>query len=100
MDNFNNPSLNQAVAEDQLLSLSFISARINKASFPQKLGNLSTTDRYALYVTAKAPAKSRRPEGRRLMDSAAGDDAPMLTGELGIGRDRPRQREIEFVFEG
>jgi len=34
------------------------------------------------------------------MDSAAGDDAPMLTGELGVGCNRARAREMEIALEG
>jgi hypothetical protein len=34
------------------------------------------------------------------MDSASGNDAPMLTGELGVGRDRSRRCEVEIALEG
>jgi hypothetical protein len=67
VDNFNNPRLNQAVAEDQLLLLSFIFPRINKPLFRPKLGRLSTTDRYA------------RRFGKSLQDEPVGRGNPELT---------------------
>jgi len=43
--------------------------------------------------------KSRRPEGRRLRDGDLCDDAPMLAGKFGVGRDRSRRREVEIALE-
>jgi hypothetical protein len=44
-------------------------------------------------------AENRRPEGRRLKVSASGDDASMLAGELGVGGDRSRRREVKIALE-
>jgi hypothetical protein len=43
--------------------------------------------------------KSRRPEGRRLSVGGSGDDAPMLAGALGVGRDCACRCEVEIALE-
>jgi hypothetical protein len=42
----------------------------------------------------------RRPEGRRLNGGTSGDNAPVLAGQIGVGRDRSRRREVEIALEG
>ena len=48
----------------------------------------------------QCPAESRRPEGRRLKGAGSGDDASMLAGELGVGRDRARWLVVEIALDG
>lgn len=44
-------------------------------------------------------SRGRRPEGRRLVGSESGDDAPMLAGDVGVGRDRAGRYEVEVALE-
>jgi hypothetical protein len=43
----------------------------------------------------KPPTRRPAAEGR-----VSGDDAPMLAGELGVGGDRSRRREVEILLQG
>ena len=47
----------------------------------------------------RAHKKSRRLEGRRLRVSGSRNDAPMLAGEVGVGRHRSRRCEVEVTLE-
>jgi hypothetical protein len=45
-----------------------------------------------------AESKNRRPEGQRLKDHRLGDDAAMLAGALGVGRDREGRHEVKIAL--
>ena len=58
---------------------------------------------------ASSASKGRHLKGRGILrigrlgieapEEPSGDDAPMLAGEVGVGRDRSRRCEVEIALE-